>query len=343
MMNLTEKSGFAVANYFVSSAIAVLSMTFLLACGGGGSVGGDVRGNGGEGTSLAHLPHPLIANTESARLLVDGEVSPFMTSQAIEQELQSVATDADTLLISDVFVSASWTENPTEVEVTCADARCRGSFQNGVILVDHSIDNFGVTLDDSNLSTSLHLDDFTDQYTSVMIHRGVTLGQARAAGRFTHVMQETFQFQNYGGWLDETVFAVQSEAVLSDTYTFYYLFAYSVGNGSGTNPSGMGAASWAGVMIGSDKGSGHVVHGDAKVDIDNLELPEIDVAFTSIRDLSAGGSVADMNWDGIGLGDGSFRDTGGTIEGAFYGMDHVEVGGIFNNAEIIGAFGARRQ
>ena len=339
MMNLTEKSGFAVTNYFVSSAIAVLSMTFLLACGGGGSVGRDVRGSGGEGTSLAHLPHPLIANTESARLLVDGEVSPSMTSQAIEQEL-SVATDADTLLISDVFLSFSETENTTEVEVTCVDARCLGSLQNGLPLVDASIDNFGVTLDDSNLSFGPNLDDFSDQYSLVMIHRGVTLGQGRAAGRFTY---EDFQFQSYGGWLDETVFAVQSEAATSDAGTLYYLSAYSIGSGSGSNPSGTGAASWAGVMIGSEKRSGHIVHGDAAVDIDNLELLEIDVAFTNIRDFNAGGSVADMTWDDIGLEDGSFRDTDGTIEGAFYGMGHAEVGGIFNKAEIIGAFGARRQ
>ena len=330
MMTLKEKSGGAVANYFVRSAMASLLMAFLPACGGGGS--------GGEGTSLAHLPHPLIANTESARLLVNGEALPSMTSQAIKQELQSVATDADTLLISDVLVS--WPENTTEVKVTCANARCRGSFQSGLLLVDDSIDNFGVTLDDSNLSIGPHLDDFSDQYSLVMTHRGVTLGQGRAVGRFTY---EDFQFQSYGGWLNETVFAVQSEAVTSDTETFYYLSAYSTGSGSGSNPSGTGAARWAGVMIGSEKRSGHIVHGDATVDIDNLELPEIDVAFTSIRDLSAGGSVADMNWDGIGLNDGSFRDTGGTIEGVFYGMDHAEVGGIFNKAEIIGAFGARRQ
>ena len=340
MMTLKQKSGVAVSDYFVRSAMASLLMAFLPACGGAGSGGGDVRGSGGEGTSLAHLPHPLIANTESARLLVNGEASPSMTSQAIKQELQSVAKDADTLLISDVLVSVSWTENTMEVEVTCTDAGCLGSFQNGFRFVDSSIDNFGVTLDDSNLSIGPRLDDFGDQYSLVMTHRGVTLGQGRAAGGFK---DEDFQFQSYGGWLNETVFAVQSEAATSDTGTFYYLSAYSIGSGSGSNPSGTGAARWAGVMIGSEKRSGHIVHGAAMVNIDNLELPEIDVAFTSIRDLSAGGSVADMNWDGIGLDDGSFRDTGGTIEGAFYGMDHAEVGGIFNKAEIIGAFGARRQ
>ena len=43
--------------------------------------------------------------------------------------------------------------------------------------------------------------------------------------------------------------------------------------------------------------------------------------------------------------DGTFArgQSGGRIQGGFYGPDHAEAAGIFEQQDIVGAFGAHRQ
>ena len=100
-------------------------------------------------------------------------------------------------------------------------------------------------------------------------------------------------------------------------------------------------------MVGrnSDIGSSavsNVVQGDAAVTAELSPAGDmsIDVAFSNIKDLNSGSSLADMTWTNISVTDGSFD--GGTIEGSFYGPQHEEVAGVFERSYVVGAFGARR-
>ena len=100
------------------------------------------------------------------------------------------------------------------------------------------------------------------------------------------------------------------------------------------------------MVIGADKNTGHVIHGDALLDIDDLASPEVDISFTDIKNLNTGGDVDDMNWEKLGLDNGTFNSEtthDGEIEGVFYGAGHAEVGGIFDKNDVVGAFGAARE
>ncbi len=51
-----------------------------------------------------------------------------------------------------------------------------------------------------------------------------------------------------------------------------------------------------------------------------------------------------MTWDDVPLMDGNFGkgSDGNSIQGAFYGSNHAEVGSIFERNQAIGAFGVKR-
>ena len=73
--------------------------------------------------------------------------------------------------------------------------------------------------------------------------------------------------------------------------------------------------------------------------VPDFSAPRVDIAFTERTD-----DGADMRWTGIPVSGSSFRHGSGAdrIEGSFYGPQAVEVGGIFERDQIIGAFGAKR-
>ena len=96
-------------------------------------------------------------------------------------------------------------------------------------------------------------------------------------------------------------------------------------------------------MLGADKNTGNVIHGDALLEIDDLASPEVDISFTDIKNLNTEGDVDDMNWEQLTSTNGMFESENGEIEGVFYGAGHTEVGGIFDKNDIVGAFGAARE
>ena len=137
---------------------------------------------------------------------------------------------------------------------------------------------------------------------------------------------------------DDQQFAVWNHSADAESYGLY----------SATNPTGIGSATWTGIMTGLNLGSyeapaSGLVLGEATVDIDDLSNPDVDVSFTGIYDVSAGITHPDMHWSDLALTDGAFNDGAPrTISGAFYGPNQQEAGGVFDRDGIAGAFGARR-
>ena len=136
----------------------------------------------------------------------------------------------------------------------------------------------------------------------------------------------------YGPWLDDSVFGIVADTA-----------AFSFGSSLGTAPTESGGAVWNGAMVGIDRGNGERIEGDAAIDIDDFDRPDVDIAFTSIED-SGGRARADLTWQNIPVVQGAFRARGmaGSIEGRFYGSGHEEVGGIFEHDQLLGAFGGSR-
>ena len=316
-------------NIFRITAIT-LPMTLLLACGGGsGSAGG------GGGITPEPLPSLPITNTQRAINLVGGsEVTPTMTSMEIGRAVQMIADAADTLIFSDIFeISGTRLDRRT---VTCNGFVCNGTITDGTNTYDVtiSLNDFG----DTPEINGEELVGYNGRSSLVMTDRGVTLGQGRAAGRLGGV---SFQYRNYGGWLNNSVFAVEVETATNGIDTINWLASYSFGDASGTRPTA--TASWNGVMVGANA-DGHVIHGDMAASFDINNPNEIRVLeFSRIKNFDTGGDISRIRWPTIPLTDsGTFKSANGDIEGTFYGTNHEEMGGIFNRNNIIGAFGGTK-
>ena len=188
----------------------------------------------------------------------------------------------------------------------------------------------------------------TSTFEPIMTKNGVRL--AKSTHREAHNYDEGVDTTSgYGGWMDHSVFAVHVKIETYDAGTYInWVTGYGValGDAAGTNPS-TGTFEWNGVMVGrnSDIAStavSNVVQGDAAItaELSGMGDMSVDVEFSNIKDLNSGGSIADMNWTDISVVDGSFY--GGGIEGSFYGPQHEEVAGVFEQNNHVGAFGARR-
>ena len=177
----------------------------------------------------------------------------------------------------------------------------------------------------------------------------------------------------YGGWLDYTQFNVSHTrwcmggepgcADIDDAETLYTgggILGFMAGRYAGTTPAGLGSATWTGVMVGMEdlppallgRQRADVFLGDARITIDDLSAPDVDVSFTNIHNVTEGTRRPDMSWPDLRLQDGLF----GTVSplqtygerydylaGMFTGPAHQEVGGEFSGDGISGAFGARRR
>jgi len=211
-------------------------------------------------------------------------------------------------------------------------------------------------------------------FAPVLEHNGVRIAELK--GRYTDIDEddgetELTDFVTYGGWLDHTVFGVTSLRVCevgaagcSGTNPVYAwgdvggLTTYGVH--PGTTPTGMGSATWTGVMVGMEsprlenqaaalawlnEGRPDVFLGDARIEVDDLSAPDVDVSFTNIHNVTEGTRHRDMSWEGLSVENGLFGsgDSDEYIAGMFTGPRHQEVGGEFQRDGIAGGFGAKRR
>ena len=159
----------------------------------------------------------------------------------------------------------------------------------------------------------------------------------------------------FGGWMDESVFFLAVDRDVHLGGALLGMESYSMGVASGSNPSPPNSytnrASWKGVVAGGDKvirpsTFGLRIYGNATLTVDFREST-IDAAFTEMLvdapHAEVIGKRPDIGWVNIPLNSGTFdtQTQGGRIQGAFYGDSHEEVGGVFETATIVGAFGAR--
>lgn len=177
--------------------------------------------------------------------------------------------------------------------------------------------------------------------------RGVSLVVERGSGEYTDV-------HVYGGWLDHSLFATDSNLLTNDIFPHKgatVVQSYATGFSTGENPGAAdGSARWEGLMIGRDMRAsasrGQVVLGDADVTVDFAATAlTVDVEFTGIVNVETDDAHDDMAWSGMAVDEGAFGHhdaVDDTISGRFFGPDEEEVGGVFERNGIAGAFGGRR-
>ena len=126
------------------------------------------------------------------------------------------------------------------------------------------------------------------------------------------------------------------------TGEFGFVNAYAMGDATGTNPAGMGSATWRGIAEAASTGGTFERHqGSATVTIADLSQPRVGVAIDV-----PGHDIGAPGWSDMALSGGHF--TAGTaasdyLAGNFHGPDHDEAWGVFDTEGYVGAFGAKRQ
>ena len=143
-------------------------------------------------------------------------------------------------------------------------------------------------------------------------------------------------------------FAVQTESLRAQGITVNGRYAMAGGDLTGNRPTG--SATWLGLMVGTPAtgtNRGDRLQGDAALNFD-LSANSLDVAFSSIKNIDRGAthSTQTVMFQNVQLGlRGTFEAglAGNRIQGGFYGPGHAEAAGIFEQLNIVGAFGAKRQ
>ncbi|MBC6436621.1 MAG: hypothetical protein GDA52_00465, partial [Rhodobacteraceae bacterium] len=160
-------------------------------------------------------------------------------------------------------------------------------------------------------------------------------------------------YRDYGAWMDHSVFAVgtkvQSTVEVGDeTVTFTLRGAEAYGDLTGSRPAA--DATWRGLMVGTPARGAHrdnLLQGDATLTF-TADDNQIDATFSDIVDLdrNAPHSVEEVRFRNVPVADdGTYAQGSGSngIEGGFYGTDHAETAGIFEQRGIVGAYGAKRE
>ena len=161
-----------------------------------------------------------------------------------------------------------------------------------------------------------------------------------------------------GAWLENSSFAILNESQTSQEGTVDVWYGIAVGDLAGTLPGNLpaGVAAWRGIMVGTPvtgEGRGERLVGDAVLTYDfpfwnGAPGPSLHVAFGGIKNIDRGTAhiVETVLFENVEVGtEGTFGAgfVGSRIQGAFYGPDHAEAAGVFEQQDIIGAFGANRQ
>ena len=123
--------------------------------------------------------------------------------------------------------------------------------------------------------------------------------------------------------------------------TFGFANAYAAGDAAGSNPAGMGSATWTGIAEAAAKDGFGRLRGTATVTIADLSAPRVGVAIAV-----PGHAIGAPGWADMALDAGRFA-TGSVgsdyLAGNFHGPAHEEAWGVFDTADHVGAFGARRK
>ena len=328
--------------------------TLLIACGGGGSstTAAMTPTQDNPNTSPGEMPPP--ANVEDVedlpRFLATQDLgtlrnrfsgtAPTITDEArIISGVQMTATATNRITMQNIVVPGEAGIFGTPIIPDCsANTSCTAGIPD-VETVTFSL----ADIEDLSLIDNEGLERSNSETRAIMDVGEVKVIESTSAGLDSDGTR--LAFQTYGGWLDGNVFGFRRIEVIEGSDRAVYFASYSFGKANGSDPSGMGPATWSGVAVGIRRNDRIPIQGTATIDIDDLDAPDVDVSF-SFRELPGGTTTADR-WDNLSLNNGTFTDgisTGGGryIEGTFYGDNHEEVGGIFRTLNLYGAFGARR-
>ena len=283
-------------------------------CGGGGDGGTD--------------PRPPSSGTNN----LTGAAPPIETPAMQRARSPGITSRTDSLIISTSYGETSDPGLPAfRIRASCSGTRCSVSEQTS---------GYSQTVTPSDFEFS------AGPVEAVGSKHGITL-------MWQH---EGREFTAFGAWMNHSGFAVQSGSDTVEGIRVDARFGIAAGDLTGMAPTG--SATWNGLMVGriaTGSSRGDRLQGDAalNIDVESVDrLPggylSLDAAFTSIKNIDRGAahSTQTVLFTDIPVSSrGTYRAglTGNRIQGGFYGPGHAEAAGIFEQSNIVGAFGARRQ
>ena len=290
-----------------ATSAAMVALLILTACGGGG---------GGGGTGPRTSSDDVRQQT--------GLAAPAETPAAQRARSPGIIARTDSLIISTMYVETDDSRVPMlSLRSSCSGTRCT------------------VTEPTSGYSDTLTISDLEDvnaPVEAVGSKHGITLLAQSLLG----------EFWSFGAWMSHSGFAVQGEEGSVEGIRFVARYGLAGGDLIGAAPTG--SATWRGLMVGTPAigaNRGDWLLGDAVLTY-RLTGRSLDASFTGIRnvDRNAAHSTATVSFTGVPVSSGgTYRAgiTGNRIQGGFYGPGQAEAAGVFEQSNIVGAFGAKRQ
>ena len=148
-----------------------------------------------------------------------------------------------------------------------------------------------------------------------------------------------------GGWMNHSAFFVHKFALRNGTLVVSQSSGTRYPNAVAALPVA-GSASYEGGMVGTHIMTADRYTGRSSMTANFGETPTIDIHFTDIVNVNTGDTRADISYPGASISDGKgiWGEVGvaNFVNGEFVGPDNEEVVGVFQNVDLIGAFGAKR-
>ncbi len=297
----------------LASGLALAAILLLTACGGGGD------------SMSGRAPTP-----DEIRALT-GMSAPLETAEAAQARSLDIYPRADSLYLSTFHGETGNAELPSFRLLTqCGGAQCT---------VTEPLSGTVDTIELANTPIR------HGAATSIGSKHGITL--VRESSVHTGA-----DLASLGAWLEHGSFAIQSESQTGDDDAVEVLYGIALGELAGTAPAG--SATWLGIMAGTPvagEARGERLVGDVALTYDlpdDGSGPSLDAAFGAIRNIDRGTAhrVETVLFENVAVSaDGTFArgQAGARIQGGFFGADHGEAAGVFEQSGMIGAFGAKRQ
>lgn len=304
------------SNRTVTTLTAVLAVLFLSACGGGG---------GGSSSRLS-----------------DRELDQVRSDPRVVR-LAGILERADTLLAPSLHVRYSLSAQGRTVsdayveEFSCAGARCGGDDGTVVTVADLLDPDTDIDLTEVTLGSRSGFDTVR------------TAGKLDVSGDIQGVTITASPSPfSYGFWGEYGIGTIEvldgplsgRVSGVSFSGNLRAAVAYVAGDASGTNPTGMGSATWSGIAEAASTRTFQRRQGTATVTIADLSRPRVGVDIDI-----AGFAIGSSAWSDMALSNGGFAaGTVGTdrLAGNFHGPNHGEAYGVFDTSAYVGAFGVKR-
>ena len=263
-----------------------------------------------------------------------GMSAPVETPDAQQARGLDIFARSDSLILSTMHGETGGAEIPTFRLVT----QCSGSQCTVTEPLSGTVDTIEL------VNTPLR----QGAATTLGSKRGITLMWESS----THTGAD---LASLGAWMEHSTFAILNERQTGEDGTVDLWYGIALGDLAGFPPGPIpGTATWAGIMVGtpvSGDARGERLVGDAVL---TYQFPTqgsghtLDAAFGGIKNIDRGTphGVETVLFENVAVGpDGTFAtgQSGARIQGAFYGPGHAETAGIFEQSDIVGAFGATRQ